>query len=396
MSTHNLLGQLSGLHDMMTQLVESQTEADCYQSFHPDLAPLAWYFGYAMYRETLWVREIIQGDSDMTERVRAIFHVPEPGDEQWRKLPPKDHLLNWALELQDENLTRLANPAMLPDHPLIQEQRLLPIIVQELARIYEQMLVVVNQRQLRQIELYTVQTPLTGQTPGVDYTGASQGHYRIGAKGDSAAFDNELPTQIVDLSSFNIDRHPTSNSHYLAFMEAGGYEDKTLWSEQGWAWQTERPKRPHYWRKDSAGHWYAIGLNGPFDLIADEPVVGVSYYEAGAYANWVSNLSEEQKGAVLQHEYQWEAAIRTKVIQNFGRVWEWCSNPFKPYTGYIHSPYQQERTGDFSDDRFCLRGASMHTQRSLRRISLRNRAAPSQNYLFAGIRLVYPPTETEE
>ena len=393
MNDHNLLGQLSSLHEMMTQLVQGQAEADCYRSYHPELAPLAWYFGYAMYRETLWVRELIQGDRDMTERARNIFHVEDPGPEQWRQLPPKDHLLNWALELQDENLMRLANPGVLPDHPLLQEQRLLPIILQEQAKIYEQMLVVVNQRQLQLTHNYTVSEPLIATLPGADCVSVSQGHYRVGAKGDPAAFDNELPTQIVDLSSFRIDRRPTSNTQYLAFMESGGYANQALWNEAGWQWLQGTAKHPHYWRQGGGGNWYAIGLNGPFELSADDPVTGVSHYEAMAYANWVNSLGGELQGAVLQHEYQWEAAVRTQVIREFGRVWEWCSNPFKPYTGYIHSPYKQERTLDFSDQRFCLRGASLHTQPSLRRLSLRNRAAAAQNYLFTGIRLVYPPIE---
>ena len=393
MIDHNLLGQLNDLHEMMTQLVEESDELDCYRQFHPETAPLAWYFGYAMYRETLWIREIIQGDSDMTERVREIFHVESPGASEFQRLPPKDHLLNWALELQDENLMQLANPGTLPDHPLIREQRLLPIIIQELARIYEQMLVVMNQRQLRSIHLYQAKEPLPAETPVIDAVGISQGHYRIGAKGDPAAFDNELPTQIMDLSSFQIDRHPVSNAQYLAFMEAGGYEQTELWSETGQQWLATAKKRPFYWRSDNQGHWYAIGLNGPFDLPANDPVTGISHHEATAYANWVSSLSDEQKGAVLQHEYQWEAAVRTQSLTDFGRVWEWCSNPFKPYTGYIHADNRQERTLDFDDQRFCLRGGSLHTQRSLRRISFRNRAAPEQNYLFNGIRLVYPPLD---
>ncbi len=51
MSNDNLLGQLSSLHQMMTQLVESLPETDCYQSYNPQLAPLAWFLGRGMYIE---------------------------------------------------------------------------------------------------------------------------------------------------------------------------------------------------------------------------------------------------------------------------------------------------------------------------------------------------------
>lgn len=393
MPDHNLLGQLSGLHQMTVQLVENTPEEACYHSHHPALAPIAWYLGRAVYLETHWLRDVVQGDREMTTLVREIF-TPGllPADDQYRHLPPKDHLLNWALELLDENLMRLANPGQLPRHPLLEDERLLHLILQSWSELYERMLQVLTERRWQAGEEYQVLSPLSSGQPVERHTGISQGHYRIGAKGDPAAFDNEQPAQIVNLSSFRIDPEPVSNANYLAFMEADGYLREEFWSTEGWQWNLENnTPNPHLWRQDPGGNWYATGLNGPFDLIGGEPVTGITHHEATAYANWVSSLGNGLEGAVLQHEYQWEVAARTQALKGFGRVWEWCANLFTPYTDYLPSEYAEARTGDFDDRHYTLRGASLHTQRPLRRASYRNHAPADSNCLFAGARLVYPP-----
>lgn len=392
MSAPNPFGQLSGLHQMFMGLAESIPETELYRAFHPEMAPLAWYIGRAVYLETYWIREIVQEDDSMTAKIREIFSADAETDaEMWRRLPPPDHLINWALELQDENLMRLANPGLLPDHPLLGENRLILRIIQQLAQLYETMLMVLVQRQKAELLSYRVEKPLTALPPSTASVGISQGHYRIGAMGDPSAFDNEQPPQIVELSSFRIDRDPVSNGAFLGFIEQGGYQNPDLWSEAGWRWRKARDPGPALWSRDKQGSWFGIGLNGPFDLAAEEPLTGISQFEAAAYASWVDSLGDEYAGAVLQHEYQWEVAARTQAIGGFGRAWEWCSNPFHPYTGYETPIPVEAKTREFDDSQISLRGASLHTQPNLRRISYRNHARPGADNLFAGTRLVFPP-----
>jgi len=395
MISPQLLGQLSMTHELLTRLIEDTPEPDCYRSFHPHLAPLAWYLGLSIYNETYWLREVIQGDSDLTARVRDMFGSDTmPHQEQWSRLPPKDHLLNWALEIQDENLKRLANPGLLPNHPLLQNDRGLQHILQEHHRIYEQMLMVLTERQLHHGEHeHKVKTPLLGSIPKLDAAGISQGHYRIGAKDTASAYDNELPAQMIELSSFRISKIPISNSEFLAFMQDGGYQNQQFWSDHGWEWQQDNTQtQPCHWRQDQSGNWFGIGLNGPADLPANDPLMGISQHEAKAYASWIATQGNELSGAVLQHEYQWEVAVHTQAINEFGRVWEWCSNPFHPYTGHQPSEDGVLSTGEFPPDQISLRGSSIHTQASLRRPSYRNYSSAESRHRFTGARLVFPPT----
>jgi iron(II)-dependent oxidoreductase len=117
MTSSAILGPLSGLHAMMRQLLASVPAADANRQFHPALASIGWYLGRSVYRETYWLREVLDGDADLTSRVRHLFAATElPLSEQCAQLPPPDHLLNWAAEIQDEHLRRLANPGLLPTH----------------------------------------------------------------------------------------------------------------------------------------------------------------------------------------------------------------------------------------------------------------------------------------
>ena len=96
--------------------------------------------------------------------------------------------------------------------------------------------------------------------------------------------------ETVMLAAFAIDIYEVTNAQYRQFIEAGGYTKQDLWSEAGWAWMRHQDRRqPSYW--DTAQ------LNAP-----EQPVVGVSWYEAEAYCQWA--------GKVLPTEPQWEKACR--------------------------------------------------------------------------------------
>jgi len=386
------LGPLSNLHQMLVQVVESLSDAELRRSPHPELYPPGWYLGRAVYLETYWLRERLAGDDDLTRRVRHIFAkgacTPVAAG---ALLPPRDHLLNWALEIQDEHLARLANPGLLPGNG-IDPEWVASWLLQAESLVYEDLLLAVGAHRLGTLaEGFRVAQPLAPTPPRDDSVAVSQGHYRIGAR-EGVAFDNELPVQVVELHNFRIAARPVSNAEYLAFMTAGGYAENGWWSEDGIAWRDRTGMaQPFAWRADPAGHWYAIGLNGPYGLLPDEPVSGVSHFEAQAYAAWAAAQSGALQGAVLPHEYQWETAVRTQAITDVGRSLEWCANRFEPYDQYRRPDDAELATAELDDHHFSLRGATLHTQPCLRRPGLRRCGLPGDNHRLAGFRLVLPP-----
>ena len=74
--------------------------------------------------------------------------------------------------------------------------------------------------------------------------------FRLGCDGPGFAFDNELGPHEVRLATFKIDAQPVTWARFLAFAQAGGYEEQRWWDEPGWTWlqQSGRPDheaQPH-------------------------------------------------------------------------------------------------------------------------------------------------------
>jgi formylglycine-generating enzyme required for sulfatase activity len=107
---------------------------------------------------------------------------------------------------------------------------------------------------------------------------------------DFLAEEHEKPEREAYLSAFWIDVHPVTNARFGRFLEAGGYENEALWAPEGWAWKgRHRVHQPLTWGQ--------AGWDGP-----EQPVAGVSWYEADAYARWV--------GRRLPTDAEWEKAAR--------------------------------------------------------------------------------------
>ena len=165
-------------------------------------------------------------------------------------------------------------------------------------------------------------------------------------------------------------------------MEENGYQEKQYWNEEGWNWRMENDLvAPGYWRSDSNGTWYGVSSNGPFILPGNNPVTGISYHEACAFSSWA--------GARLPYEHEWEAAKNLDLLEETGRVWEWCQNTFYPYDGFVAFPYDGYSIPYFDGKHYTLRGGSAHTQPVIKRSSFRNYYLPDKRFIFAGLRLVY-------
>ncbi|KAA6186599.1 SUMF1/EgtB/PvdO family nonheme iron enzyme [Thiohalocapsa marina] len=404
-----LLSGLASVQELLRETLRQVPAEAAMCQLSPERPSLAWLFANAVYREAYWLRERLDQDQDLTARARVFFIRDTAAggltlDRQCAGLPPPPHLLAWAVEIQDEHLRRLATPGALPPHPLLEHDRLPWWLLQEHAKDYERMLAqrlalvlapVSAQEQGDASADYRVATPLRAASLA-DVMAApaamvEQGHYRVGARGDAFAYDNELPPQAVPLSAYRITRAPVSNAQYLAFMQAGGYQDAALWPEAGESTAARMP-HPLQWRQDAAGRWFDVSLNGPADLPADAPVSGLDQAEAWAFARWAARLGGACAGAVLPHEYQWEVAARAGQLEVAGSVWEWCAGPLHAYPEFMPFPGPESPSvAAFAAGAVTLKGAGLHTLPALRRASFRHWAMPDDRFAGAGLRLVLPP-----
>ena len=99
-----------------------------------------------------------------------------------------------------------------------------------------------------------------------------------------------------ETDGFEIGQYPVTNQWFKEFVEDDGYKRPEYWSEQGNIWlESQKTETPLYWLD---GNW-----NCP-----NSPVVGVSWYEAHAFTQWLNQTRKDGYRYFLPDENQWEAA----------------------------------------------------------------------------------------
>jgi len=257
-------------------------------------------------------------------------------------------------------------------------------------------------------------------------------------KRDPNAGDAELPQHLEKsiTRSYLIGKYPVTNGEFQAFVDdPEGYRHDRWWTAAGKQWRGDRtgPKK----------------AGGDFDL-PNHPVVLVTWYEALAYCNWLTeklrssewrlpldvladsdlqSAIESRKFVVhLPTEAEWEKAARgedgrlwpwgnqfdpqkcnsreggagrTTPVGRYspdgdspygcadmaGNVWEWCQSLYKPY------PYRADdgREDIAASGVRVLRGGSWFSYERFARCPSRFRLAPDPFNDNVGFRVVFSP-----
>lgn len=108
------------------------------------------------------------------------------------------------------------------------------------------------------------------------------------------------------LQDYAIGRFPVRVIEYRAFIKTDGYRQRQYWTDVGWEWKESlNRKQPDYWESPlwTQNEWL--------------PVIGVSWYEAFAYCNWLAMKSGRPYR--LPTDSEWEKAARGTD----GRLYPW-------------------------------------------------------------------------
>jgi formylglycine-generating enzyme required for sulfatase activity/energy-coupling factor transporter ATP-binding protein EcfA2 len=209
---------------------------------------------------------------------------------------------------------------------------------------------------------------------------------------------DERPQREIYLDDFMIGKYPVTNEEFKEFVDDGGYDKKEFWTREG-------------------GHdrkWNASNF----------PVVGISWYEAEAYANWLSERTGYRYR--LPTEAEWEKVARgTKGFkypwgENFdknscnsfesglhrtspvgiypkgkspygcfdmaGNVWEWCSDWYDDKY-YANSPDRNPK-GPSGGAYRVIRGGSWDRNAWFCRSAFRFHFDPRLRGYYLGFRLL--------
>lgn len=383
MNTVSLIKQLQYYQSLVLDLCLQYKEGYRKQ-YHPDLSPTGWHLGHCIYTESYWIREMFLEKESCDESLAQLYNpLSSQKTERGTSLPEPDQLYNWARKTQSENIALLEKNHTHKDMMgLMQNNFLLYFLMQHYAQHFETIQLSRTQSKLHNGNIEPSNKSLQSTPLSRAATVVAAGCYHIGANGYRLPYDNEYPGHEIDIDEFHIATHPVTNAEFLKFMEQGGYEYQKYWSAPGWRWRNQNKITcPEYWQHDNSGNWFGINQQGQQDLLATAPVYGISRYEAEAFANWA--------GARLPHEKEWEVAFNTGLLNNTGLVWEWCSNPFYPYSGFEPYPYEGYSMPYFDDMHYTLKGGSQLTQPVIKRPSFRNYYVAETRFVYAGVRLVF-------
>jgi ergothioneine biosynthesis protein EgtB len=271
--------------------------------------------------------------------------------------------------------------------------------------------------------------PIVPRTVTIPEGFATLGQPRNG--GRSFGWDNEFEAYRLNVPGFSIDAYPVTNGQFLAFLGAGGYDERSLWKDEDWEWKNARRiSHPNFWVRPTnpsngkhAYGWQYRGMFAQIPLPLAWPVC-VSHAEASTYARWAGKkLPTEAQwhraayGTPWGHErlYPWGDEPPTASRGNFdlirwdptavnahpagvsafgaadmmGNGWEWTSTPFAPFPGFEPFPFYPGYSADFFDGRhFVAKGGSWRTANCLLRRSFRNWFQPRYPYVHATFRCV--------
>lgn len=137
------------------------------------------------------------------------------------------------------------------------------------------------------------------------------------------------------VEAFAIAKYPITNAQFAIFVEAGGYRERKWWTEAGWHYR-EREKwiMPRYWTDSK---WNR----------REQPVVGISWYEAVAFCMWLNNATGQR--ITLPTEPQWQYAAQGFDARKYpwGDTWDVSrcnvdfetTTPVRQYEGQGDSPF---------------------------------------------------------
>jgi len=215
----------------------------------------------------------------------------------------------------------------------------------------------------------------------------TNGSYQMGS--DKYGGD-ERPSHTIYLNAYYMDKYEVNNAQYKKFMEATNYKAPKNWTDER--------------------------FNVP-----NQPVVGISWEDAKAYANWAGKRLPTEaeweiaaRGGLLDKKYPWGDSLTheeanydgtggkdqweyTAPVGSFspngyglydmaGNVWEWCADWYA--SAYYFYSAESNPTGPKIGSVRIFRGGSWSDSTDELRVSYRSNSGPDGAYGDVGFRCV--------
>jgi iron(II)-dependent oxidoreductase len=410
-------------------LIEDLSDADLVVPPLPTLNPTLWELGHVAWFQENWV---LRGGGRLPSfwpNADALYDsAAVPHDARWDlPLTGRTGTLRYLHEVRDRVVERLQSRSPRDED------------------VYFTLLSVFHEDMHGEALTYTRQTlsyPTPQAHPDVELpTHASDsaelagdvelpgGTFQLGATPEEPfIFDNEKWAHPVEIRPFAIARTAVTQAQFAGFVDAGGYERREFWTDDGWTWRMDADAcHPVYWRQVSAGAWERGDFDRWVPLEPRRPVLHVNWHEANAYCRWAKRRlpteaewelaaagelgSSGRDLANRKRRFPWGAEPPTADRANLdsaalgcidvnalphgdsafgcrqmtGNVWEWTADTFLPYPGFRIDPYKEYSAPWFGTHK-VLRGGSFTTPPGEARVRFRNFYTPDRADIFCGFR----------
>lgn len=247
-----------------------------------------------------------------------------------------------------------------------------------------------------------------GKAPQNQLLTVESGEVKLGKTKDAEYYgwDNEYGTHKAFVPKFKASKYLVSNAEFLPFVIEGGYENDTLWEEEGRNWKNHvHAKAPVFWIASENGYRLRL-LTTEIPLPENWPIE-VNFHEATAFCNWLSEKKGIRITLPTEDEYirlhdfstvpkhsEWEDTVPANInLEHFasstpvdrfgingfydviGNVWQWSRTPIYPFDGFeVHPAYDDFSVPTFDGGHYLIKGGSW--------ISLGNEAQEKSRYAF--------------
>ena len=248
--------------------------------------------------------------------------------------------------------------------------------------------------------------PNTGDAPNNTLLNVA-GQSLVLGKSDSSpsyGWDNEYGQLSIEVNDFSASQYLVSNQEFMQFVDAGGYQTPSYWTQEGQSWlEFSQAKMPGFWRRKNS-QYLQRNLTEEIPLPLNWPVE-VNYLEAKAFCNWKDSTSDDFVRLPTEAEWQvlrdqldtdlpdWSKAPgninleyfasscpvdkfkQTEFYDIIGNVWQWTESPIDGYEGFkVHPLYDDFSTPTFDGQHNLIKGGSW--------ISTGNEASRDSRYAF--------------
>ncbi len=259
---------------------------------------------------------------------------------------------------------------------------------------------------------------LHGDTLAPEMLAVKGGTFIMGSALPDADKDYNMPHEVT-VSDFRMSRFVVTNAQYAAFLEATGYD--APWEPKGWtAYMAKYPNHPVVnvswydakaytdWLSELTGETYRLPTEAEWEYAARAGHEGWRYVWGNEWDNQAANISTWRMGYVPDRDgwKKWWDAEGEKMSKSqpmttrvgsfppndwgfydlTGNVWEW-TNDWYEQKYYLRSPAKDPMGPDSGDEK-VLRGASWYNKPDVSWVSTRDRYAPDVKLNYNGFRVV--------